>query len=318
MLERSDEARGWRGIALLLFAPALILLGLAAMWVVPAVVVSSTAVEPTPQAESWYSGDRTYPGEIEDPGEAPPVDLTAVDGDQPSPEPSMPVPSDGEEATQALPSDAATSADGSTKTLAQVMTGATVLRVGDSGLPVRFIQQRLNTAGIEVADNGEFDEDTAAGVDRLQEKFQLTQTGMVNRYTLDLLLRITERGPALPEQCNQGLVVCIDKTQRLIRVVADGQVTQVLDARFGALDAATEDGLFEVYDKRADDFSTDFGVPMLYSMYFAGGQAVHYSEYFARDGYSGASAGCVNTRDLDATRAMFDSVPRGSKVYIYR
>lgn len=313
MWERSDEARGWRGVLLVLAVPFVIVAGLAAMWVVPAVVVSSTAVVPEESPASWYEGERVEPitattqpeVSVDQPGDAPQTELQQGEGAR-------------QEIPAPVPSDSATAVDGSTKTLAQVLTGATVLKAGDSGLPVRFVQQRLNTAGITVADTGDFDADTAQAVQRLQEKFQLTQTGRVNRYTLDMLMRITERGPALPAECNEGVVLCIDKTQRVVRLVIDSEVRQVLDARFGALDAATEDGLFEVYDKRADDFSTDFGVPMLFSLYFAGGQAVHYSEFFAKDGYSGASAGCVNTRDLDATRQMFDAVPKGSKVFIYR
>ena len=113
-------------------------------------------------------------------------------------------------------------------------------------------------------------------------------------------------------------MVCIDKTQRLVRLMRDGSVAMSLDARFGALGAATQEGLFEVYDKRADDFSTEFGVPMQYSLYFAGGQAVHYSEVFAAQGYTGGSAGCVNTRDLESTRALFEQVPEGTKVFVYR
>jgi peptidoglycan hydrolase-like protein with peptidoglycan-binding domain len=315
-VEHSDEARGWRGVLVFLLVPVAIVAGLAAMWVVPAVIVSSTATEPTASPQSWYAGDR--PG---DPSAAPtvPTGPETTESAIPQPDPqSEQGAATGQDETEPVPSDSATASDGTTKTLAQVMTGATVLRTGDNGLPVRFVQQRLTTAGIEVTDDGNFNDDTAAAVERLQEKFQLTQTGRVNRYTLDLLMRITERGPALPVECSQGVVLCIDKTQKVIRVVVDSNVRQVLDARFGALDAATEDGLFDVYDKRADDFSTDFGVPMQYSLYFAGGQAVHFSEFFARDGYSGASAGCVNTRDLEATKQMFDQVPRGAKVFIYR
>ncbi len=204
------------------------------------------------------------------------------------------------------------------KKLGQVLAGDTVLREGDAGLAIHFLQQRLLAAGIAVAETDTYDAATAAGVSHLQEKFALTGTGRVNRYTLQKLLEITDRGPSLPTECMTGTVICIDKTARVLRLVRDGAVEQTLDARFGTFGASTREGLFTLYDKKEDDFSQLFGVPMRYSMYFDGGQAVHYSATFARDGYQGNSAGCVNTRDLEATQALFSAVATGDAVYIYR
>ena len=50
----------------------------------------------------------------------------------------------------------------------------------------------------------------------------------------------------------------------------------------------------------------------------SGGQAIHYSPYFARDGYNGASHGCVNLRDFKAAEWLFDRVPMGTRVHVYR
>lgn len=204
------------------------------------------------------------------------------------------------------------------KRLADVLAGSTVLRTGDTGLPVKFVQQRLNMAGVETPENSQYDEATAAAVERLQEKFDLHRSGRVNRYTLNTLLQITERGPALPTECLQGTVLCVDKTQKIVRLVVDGSPEITLDARFGSFGTATDEGTFSVYDKRADDFSTAFGVPMKYSLYFSGGQAIHYSEFFEQEGYRGASQGCVNTRDLDATAALFAQVDNGTTVFVYQ
>ena len=204
------------------------------------------------------------------------------------------------------------------KALSSVMAGDTVLRTGDEGLPVKFVQQRLVSAGLLAAETGKYDDATAQAVDRLQEKFELTRTGRVNRYTLDTLLRVTARGPRLPAECLSGVVVCVDKTARLVRLVVDGSTVLALDARFGRFGALTREGAFEVYDKKADDFSQLFEVPMQYSLYFSGGQAIHYSPFFARDGYAGNSAGCVNTRDLEGARTMYDRVPLGATVFVYQ
>jgi len=56
---------------------------------------------------------------------------------------------------------------------------------------------------------------------------------------------------------------------------------------------------------------------MPYSMFFSGGQAIHYSSDFARRGYSGASHGCVNTRDYSRMRLLYNRTPVGTRVYIY-
>ena len=318
MWRQVDEARGAHGLLLVVLVPLFFAALVALVWLVPAAVVSVTtpdsAAAGTPGASQWIAGERpgSRPVIPPAPTEVPEAG-TGVAQQQPAPSASESAP-----AATELPTEAGTDADGQAKTLGQVMDGSTVLRSGDSGLPVRFVQQRLNAAGITVAETASFDEATAAAVTRVQEKFELTQTGRVNRYTLDTLLRITERGPALPAECMSGAVVCIDKTQRLVRLVRDGSMVMALDARFGALGAATKEGMFEVYDKRADDWSTEFGVPMQYSLYFAGGQAVHYSEVFAAQGYTGGSAGCVNTRDLEGSRALFDQVAKGTKVFVYR
>ena len=55
-----------------------------------------------------------------------------------------------------------------------------------------------------------------------------------------------------------------------------------------------------------------------FTMFFSGGQAVHYSSDFAARGYSGASHGCVNVRDYDALASLFDQVAVGDKVVVYR
>jgi peptidoglycan hydrolase-like protein with peptidoglycan-binding domain len=295
-----------------LLVPAALLVSAVGLWGVTAGVVAlampAELREPTSQAASSPAPfaliDRPSSAELSSPGE-----LGAAEAPE-SALPTAPAPA-GLDASgfQAPPA---------TKRLADVLDGGTVLRVGDSGLPVKFVQQRLNMAGILTPENSTYDDATAAAVERLQEKFDLNRSGRVNRYTLNTLMKITERGPALPPECLQGTVLCVDKTQKIVRLVVKGNPEITLDARFGSFGTATDEGTFRVYDKRADDWSTDFGVPMEYSLYFSGGQAIHYSEFFAREGYTGASQGCVNTRDLGATAALFDKVDKGTTVFVYR
>jgi lipoprotein-anchoring transpeptidase ErfK/SrfK len=56
---------------------------------------------------------------------------------------------------------------------------------------------------------------------------------------------------------------------------------------------------------------------MPYSMFFDGGQAVHYSSDFAAVGYAGASHGCVNIRDYDGVAHLYDQVRVGDTVVVY-
>jgi lipoprotein-anchoring transpeptidase ErfK/SrfK len=60
------------------------------------------------------------------------------------------------------------------------------------------------------------------------------------------------------------------------------------------------------------------GTPMPYSLFFSGGQAIHFSPGFRRDGYNGASLGCVNIRVYKDARKLYYSTPVGTPVYVYR
>ena len=107
-----------------------------------------------------------------------------------------------------------------------------------------------------------------------------------------------------------------EELRRVDRTIADLMTT--LDARFGFTGAETREGTFHVTRKSRDHVSSLYRTSMPFAMFFSGGQAVHYSPYFARDGYNGGSHGCVNLRDYDGARWLFDHVPLGTTVYVYR
>ena len=75
--------------------------------------------------------------------------------------------------------------------------------------------------------------------------------------------------------------------------------------------------MFRVGWKSRDHVSTLYGSTMPYSMFFSGGQAVHYSSDFAARGYTGASHGCVNVRDFAGIASLFGQVNLGDKVVVY-
>ena len=100
--------------------------------------------------------------------------------------------------------------------------------------------------------------------------------------------------------------------------MVDGKAQLTMDVRFGAVGTPTREGSFSIQRKERTWTSTIYHSKMPYSMFFSGGQAVHYSSDFAARGYAGASHGCVNVRDYDGIRWLFDRVQVGDKVIVYR
>jgi peptidoglycan hydrolase-like protein with peptidoglycan-binding domain len=210
--------------------------------------------------------------------------------------------------------------------------GKPILRSGDEGDQVRDAQARLKQIAWIFGDvTGTYDAGTVSAVKGFQAKRQIPVTGEIDRRTLDRLHSMTvtpsheelfniEPKPGeLDARCRHGRVLCIDKTSRTLRWVIDGKVQLTLDARFGSTinDTPTREGLFHVYLMDADHVSKLYGSEMPYSMFFSGGQAVHYSSDFATVGYYGASHGCVNIRDYEGIKWLFSQVRVGDAVVVY-
>ncbi len=214
--------------------------------------------------------------------------------------------------------------------------GPALMAKGASGDNVKDLQARLKQIGWYGPDiNGEYDDTTVESVKGFQGKRQLPVTGEVDQRTLDRITSMTRKptqdelnnvkptqrpadsGMTLDDRCLQGRVLCISKTQRKLSWVIDGQVQMTLSVRFGSDETPTRDGVFSVGWKSRDHISTLYHTPMPYAMFFSGGQAVHYSADFAKNGYNGASHGCVNVRDKGAIASLFDQVRVGDKVVVY-
>ncbi len=212
--------------------------------------------------------------------------------------------------------------------------GPALFERGDTGTAVRRIQARLRQLAWyfgNVTDT--FGDQTAASVRGFQAKRGIPVTGKVDRRTLDLLTSMTRTptagdlanrrpdpadGRRLDARCRTGVALCIDKTGNSLRYVVNGKVRTSLDVRFGAVGTPTREGVFSVYRKSRDHISSLYDSAMPFAMFFSGGQAVHYSSDFAARGYSGASHGCVNVRDYTALASLYDQVPIGTKVVVYR
>jgi len=123
--------------------------------------------------------------------------------------------------------------------------------------------------------------------------------------------------PPVPRQCRVATTICIDTTFRALRYVSKGRVLKTMDIRIGTSKYPTDLGLFRVYRKARHHRSSDYDTPMPYSLFYNGAESIHYSYYFRRDGYNGASHGCVNLRDFRGAGWLFRHSPIGTRVYVY-
>lgn len=198
------------------------------------------------------------------------------------------------------------------------------LRPGDTGELVSRLQSRLAWLGYPIA-AGERDPallgpTTLAAVHAFDEKFAIAPSPDVTKEQWDAIARVAPKPDALPRACEvaarRGTLICVDMHERLVRLVRDGEVVLTTDARFGITGQETRPGSFRVTAKSRDHVSTLYGTAMPFALFFDGDRAVHYSAFFARDGYAGASHGCVNVRDRAKARALFAAARIGTPVIV--
>lgn len=205
-------------------------------------------------------------------------------------------------------------------TVSQLNDGTT-LRIGDTGVGVRDVQTRLNTLGILVPVTGVYSEATARGVARFNEKFrgyEYMENKTMNLKAWGELKKASAKGDRVPSVCKRkAAAICISKRQKVVRYYKKGKLVTALDARFGGPGNRTRNGNFKIFRKVWNDFSSEYKTPMPYSMYFSGGQAVHYSMFFNAVGYNGASHGCVNTRDKAGIKKLWRQVKIGTFARVY-
>ncbi|MFW6694687.1 L,D-transpeptidase family protein [Streptomyces sp. MAR4 CNX-425] len=202
---------------------------------------------------------------------------------------------------------------------------------GDESDRVRELQARLRAEGVfDRGPTAYYGPITAAAVSAFQKDRGLPRTGETDVVTWERLLARTDeptRDELYPPtsqtmeqpdpRCTEGRVLCVSKRSDTLRWMKDGEVLAAMDVRFGSQYTPTREGVFEVFWKSRHHVSTLYDTPMPYAMFFSGGQAVHYSEDFAANGYAGASHGCVNVRDEGKVAKLFGDVRVGDKVVVY-
>ncbi len=202
---------------------------------------------------------------------------------------------------------------------------------------IRELQRRLAAKGFwPYAYSGVYGWTLGQKVLAFQRAYDVPQSGVVDSRTWARLRALTYTPgtfdkhrynaglrPLLPtlasldKRCRTGRVMCVDKATRTLTWVVDGKPLSVMWARFGGPGRETREGTFHVSRKYEYVVSNLYFTPMPYSMFFSGGQAVHYSSNFARLGYASASHGCVNIADHAQVKALFFSVRVGDKVVVH-
>ena len=215
----------------------------------------------------------------------------------------------------------------------KLVPGPAIMRQGSSGNRVRDLQARLKQIGwYSGLVTGNYGSVTKASVKGFQAKRQIPVTGEVDQRTLDRLYamtrtptkaELTNKAPkpsasGLDSRCMTGRALCVSKRTNSLVWVVNGSPQLRVDVRFGSTRTPTREGTFSVGWKSRNHFSKLYDTPMPYAMFFSGGQAVHYSADFARNGYSGASHGCVNVRNYTAIQSLFNQVRVGDKVIVHR
>jgi hypothetical protein len=192
------------------------------------------------------------------------------------------------------------------------------LSKGEVGPLVLDAQKRLAWLGYTVRQSSTMDAKTLGAVSAFRVKFGFGSGTTLNARMYATLRSLTRTNGVLPRNCRTGLAICVDKTQKVVRLVRNNKVVVTADARFGGEGSPTVEGTFRVFSKDRDHTSSLYHTWMPLALFFSGGQAVHFSPYFKRDGYNGHSHGCVNVRDWNKQTLIFNSAPIGTRVVVYR
>lgn len=204
-------------------------------------------------------------------------------------------------------------------TIAMVASGKAVLQRGDEGKAVAEVQRKLTAVGIITPVTGSFDSTTARNVARFNEKFRGFSFNENQDVTKSSWLKLRKESKTkIPRACRtKKAALCVSKQQKVVRYYKKGRLVAALDARFGAAGYRTREGNFKIFRKVKNDYSSLYQTPMPWSMYFSGGQAIHYSFYFPKDGYNGGSHGCVNIRDKKGIIKLWKQVKIGTFTKVY-
>lgn len=216
------------------------------------------------------------------------------------------------------------------------------LRTGDKGTCVQVAQQLLTAKGVfnrTATTPSTFGPATTASTIAFQHQSGLVQDGVIGPKTWAALLGgtstpSTAARPAsasgLPASCRKaGKTICIVKASgshaKLYAVQTSAgrsEIVRSMNVRTGdarGSNYVTTTGGFSVGRRYVDYTSKAYDAPMPHSLFFNGGQAIHYSPDFAARGYDGgASHGCVNIGSRSDAKWLYEWSPLHTRVVVTR
>lgn len=203
------------------------------------------------------------------------------------------------------------------------------LSYGAKGTCVRELQTLLISRGESTRVTGNFADQTRSAVVNFQAKNGLQGDGIVGKRTWAALRGQRESRSEIPgvdpltivAAKRHGVVADANKSDGTLRVVEckNGNCRVIAQgaARFGDKRGAgsrTAEGEFFIFRHGGKDYvSRSYGSAMPYAAFFYRGQAVHYSDSFAR-GVGNASHGCINVKDMSLARVVHD---RAIKIVVH-
>lgn len=203
------------------------------------------------------------------------------------------------------------------------------LKYKSSGECVKQAQKLLNTRGFyKMSIDGKYGVGTTNAVLNYQRARHITDDGVVGINTWKALNSSYMPTNPIPNNCkNKGTVICVSKAERKLRMYNSGTLIKTLNIRVGGFTTdingnyrvhQTVEGTYTVFKKDPNPYSKRYGAgAMPWSVMFDRNMYVHYSEGFSKDGYNGASHGCVNVGNLADAEWVYKNTQIGSKVIVY-
>jgi peptidoglycan hydrolase-like protein with peptidoglycan-binding domain len=178
------------------------------------------------------------------------------------------------------------------------------------------LQYRLTWAKVYAGPvTGHFGPLTRGAVKRFQKKVHLRVTGVANHQTWRELIKRTVRARGLiPHICEtRGWHACYDRKRHQLTLWHKGRIRNSWLGRSGDRGVETRLGNFTVYYRDKDHVSSLYDLPMPYSQFFSGGQALHGSVLMV-DPWVDHSHGCINLYIKDARQLW--SLTSQVKLYV--
>lgn len=141
-------------------------------------------------------------------------------------------------------------------------------------------------------------------------------TGSADHETWRLTRRVTDARSRMHYCPRHRLILCIDLSSQMIYRMERGRLTfGPFAARSGRDHYETRTGMHRIWYKDKDHVSHTYaGVPMPWSMFFSGGQAIHYTSRYLYEHLG--SHGCVHV-SWRRVRYLYYHSPVGTRVYVF-